>query len=462
MSLSSLMAISPLDGRYAKTTESLQAFTSEFALIRYRLKIEIEWLIALSEEPIIKELPEFSTKTKDFLRAIFKQFSEKEALDIKAIEKETAHDVKAVEYFLKEKCATLPELHKATEFIHFACTSEDINNLAYALMLKGAFEEVLFPTMEKVQGALAEFAKAHKSAAMLARTHGQPASPTTMGKEWLNTLIRLYRLHESLKTLPFYGKINGAVGNFNAHVIAYPEVDWLGFSEKFVTNLGLSWNAYTTQIEPHDYIAALFDTLSRYNTVLVDFARDQWLYISQGYFVQKISEKEIGSSTMPHKVNPIHFENAEGNLELGNSILRFLSTRLMVSRLQRDLTDSTLLRNIGVGLGHSLIAYHSLIRGASTLLINKIKIKDELNCHIEILSEAVQTVMRRYGLPAPYEKLKALTRGKSLDAETWQAFIKNLALPDAVKTNLSNLLPEDYKGNTICLIEKGLKEIGHG
>lgn len=445
--LSSLTALSPLDGRYAAKTAPLRPLLSEYGLIRHRVLVELRWLQVLAAEPQIAELPPFSAQTIQQLEAIYAEFSEADARRVKEIEAITNHDVKAIEYFLKEKTRHLPEVARAAEFIHFACTSEDINNLAYALILKAARAEVLLPRMERVIGAIAELARRYAELPMLARTHGQPASPTTLGKELANVAWRLARQRAQFAAVELLGKMNGAVGNYNAHLAAYPEVDWPGLARRFVEGLGLAWNPYTTQIEPHDYIAELCDALARFNTVLVDFCRDVWGYISLGYFRQQVVEGEVGSSTMPHKVNPIDFENAEGNLGLANALARHLAEKLPVSRFQRDLTDSTVLRNLGTVFGHTLFACESVLRGLGRLAADPERLAVDLDANWEVLAEAVQTVMRRYGVPEPYEKLKALTRGKAVTRENLQAFIRELPIPPQARERLLALTPSSYTGN---------------
>lgn len=446
MELTALTAISPIDGRYLNKVSTLQPILSEFGLIKYRVLIEIEWFKALANNSQIKEIPEFSPKSIKFLDDIYTSFSLVDAERVKTLESTTNHDVKAVEYFLKEKLADHAELAAHSEFIHFACTSEDINNLAYALMLKAARQEVLIPVIESLISKLRELAHRYASTAMLARTHGQTASPTTVGKEFAVYISRLERQFKILNAITIRGKINGAVGNFNAHLSAYPELDWQQLAKHFVTNLGLDWNAYTTQIEQHDYIAELFDAIARCNTILIDLSRDIWGYISLGYFKQKIVKGEIGSSTMPHKVNPIDFENAEGNLSMANAVLKFLAGQLPLSRWQRDLVDSTLLRNLGVGIAHSLIAYQSLLKGINKLELNTAALDADLNQHWEVLGEAIQTVMRRYGVPHAYEKLKELTRGATIDAQQLNRFIDTLDIPEAAKAELRQLTPGKYIG----------------
>ncbi|MAT66113.1 MAG: adenylosuccinate lyase [Gammaproteobacteria bacterium] len=448
MDLTSLTAVSPIDGRYARKTEALRPIFSEYGLIRHRVLVEVRWLQALAEHPAIAEVPAFGEHANNVLNGIVDNFSEEDAQRVKNIERTTNHDVKAVEYFLKEKIAGNRELEAVSEFIHFACTSEDINNLAYALMLREGRAQVLLPQLDGVIDAIARLAEEHAEVPMLSRTHGQPASPTTLGKEMANVVHRLQRQRGQLTAVPMLGKINGAVGNYNAHLITYPEVDWPAFAEEFITHrLGLEWNAYTIQIEPHDYIAELFDVLGRVNTILIDFARDVWGYISLGYFKQKTVAGEVGSSTMPHKVNPIDFENAEGNLGLANAIFDHLAAKLPVSRWQRDLTDSTVLRNLGVGIAHSVIAFDSLTRGIGKLEANPARLAEDLDATWEVLAEAVQTVMRRYGIEKPYEKLKELTRGKGIDAESMKQFIDNLDIPAEAKARLKSLTPATYVGN---------------
>jgi len=447
MDLTPLTAISPIDGRYGDKTEALRPLFSEYGLIRHRVLVEVRWLIALSEEPGIPELPPFSAHARHVLERIVEHFDEKDARRVKNIERTTNHDVKAVEYFLKEKIAGNTELEAAAEFIHFACTSEDINNLAYALMLREGRAQVILPLLDELIDALRELAHRHADQPMLSRTHGQTASPTTLGKEMANFAYRLKRQREQLTAVPMLGKINGAVGNFNAHMVAYPDVDWLAFAERFVTGLGLDWNPYTIQIEPHDYMAELFQALIRINNILIDFDRDVWGYISLGYFKQKTVAGEVGSSTMPHKVNPIDFENSEGNLGLANALFEHLAGKLPISRWQRDLTDSTVLRNLGVGFAHSVIAYQSTLKGISKLEANPQRLEEDLDAAWEVLAEAIQTVMRRYGIPEPYEKLKAFTRGKAIDRAALAGFVEGLNLPAAVKEQLLALTPRSYVGN---------------
>ncbi len=444
-----LTAISPIDGRYANKTAALKPIFSEYGLIRYRLLVEVRWLQFMSVSQFITEVPAFSDEAQTLLNDIVEKFSIEEAQRVKTIERTTNHDVKAVEYFLKEQIAANPELAKISEFIHFACTSEDINNLAYGLMLAEARDHVILPKMDAVIIALKELAHQYAEIPMLSRTHGQPASPTTVGKEIANTVYRLQRQQEQVAQVVIMGKFNGAVGNYNAHLAAYPDLDWISISKQFITQLGLQQNPYTTQIEPHDYIAELFDAVSRFNTVLLDLCRDIWSYISLGYFKQKTIAGEVGSSTMPHKVNPIDFENSEGNLGIANAIFSHLGSKLPISRWQRDLTDSTVLRNLGVGMAHSLIAYESCLKGISKLEINLPVIEADIKQNYVILAEPIQTVMRRYGVEQAYEKLKDLTRGQTISAQNLQEFITNLAIPEAEKTRLLQLTPDKYIGNAV-------------
>lgn len=446
MSHHALTALSPLDGRYAGKVEALRPIFSELGLMHRRVHVEIEWLLALGVEPNIQELPAFTPTQVKHLHTIADSFAIEEGARIKAIEATTNHDVKAVEYFIKERIGADPALAQAREFVHFACTSEDINNLSYALMLRDARSEVLLPALDRVVAKLRELAHANAALPMLSRTHGQTASPTTLGKELANVVARLARQHQQLAAVAIPGKINGAVGNYNAHTIAYPEVDWRAFSQRFVESLGLTWNPYTTQIEPHDGIAEYCDAVRRANTILIDLARDTWGYISLGYFRQKLKDGEVGSSTMPHKVNPIDFENAEGNFGLANAMLDHFATKLPVSRWQRDLTDSTVLRALGVAFGHTLVGYESLLKGLGKLTINAERIESDLGASWEVLAEAVQTVMRRYGLPQPYEQLKALTRGHGMTAQTMRDFIQQLDLPADAKQRLLALTPGSYVG----------------
>jgi adenylosuccinate lyase len=454
MQLEPLTAISPIDGRYAAKTEPLRAIFSEFGLIHQRVRVEVRWLQTLSQHPAITEVAVFSTSANAALDAIVERFDPVEARRIKEIERTTNHDVKAVEYYLKERVASLPELHAVSEFIHFACTSEDINNLAHALMLKTAREQVLLPRVDEIIGMITTIAHAEAATAMMSRTHGQPASPTTLGKEFANVAYRLQRQLRQIEAVELMAKMNGAVGNYNAHLCAYPDCDWPGIARQFVESMGLVWNPYTTQIEPHDYIAELFDAQQRLNTILIGFCRDIWSYISIGYFTQKTVPGEVGSSTMPHKVNPIDFENAEGNLGIANAILGHLGEKLPISRWQRDLTDSTVLRNLGTGYGHVLIALDSLKRGIGKLETNAGVIAEDLDDNWEVLAEPIQTVMRRYGIEQPYEKLKALTRGHKIDAGTIRAFVESLDLPAAARSELIALTPARYIGNAAEQAEK--------
>ena len=447
MKLTPLTALSSVDGRYAGKTEALRPICSEFGLIHRRLKVELHWFRALAACEEVVELASLSPAAEALLDEIERDFDEPAARRVKDIESVTNHDVKAVEYYLKERFAALPELAQAAEFLHFACTSEDINNLAYALMLKDAYSGVMSDAFRRVDDALAAMARSHADLPMLARTHGQAASPTTLGKELANVLHRLRRQEHALSAQSYMGKINGAVGNFNAHLSAYPEVDWTRLARGFVEGLGLEWNPYTTQIEPHDWMAELFQSLMRYHTILIDLCRDIWSYISIGYFRQRTVEGEVGSSTMPHKVNPIDFENAEGNLGVANALLDHLACKLPVSRWQRDLTDSTVLRSIGTALGHSLVALASLERGLSKLEVDAQRLADDLQANWEVLGEAIQTVMRRYGIENPYEQLKALTRGKRITPEALQTFIGQLDIPDDARRRLLALTPATYTGN---------------
>ena len=447
MELNALTALSPLDGRYGSKTAGLRDFFSEYALIKYRVIVEIEWLKALAVEPAIAEVPEFSVDAIALLDGIADNFSVADAERVKAIEATTNHDVKAVEYFLKEKTSTHAEIAAVSEFIHFACTSEDINNLSHALMLKGARDGVLLPALEKLIDRLTSLAHEFAELPMLSRTHGQPASPTTVGKEIANVVYRLRRAWDAIGAIDLMGKINGAVGNYNAHLSAYPDIDWEHFAREFVTDLGLNFNPYTIQIEPHDAMAELYDAIARTNTILIDLNRDVWGYISLGYFKQKVKAGEVGSSTMPHKVNPIDFENSEGNLGLANAMLRHLAEKLPISRWQRDLTDSTVLRNMGVGFGYSLLAYESCLRGLNKLEANPAALAADLDGNWEVLAEPIQTVMRRYGVANPYEQLKELTRGKAgMTRESLHVFIDGLAIPDAEKARLKTMTPGSYTG----------------
>ncbi|MEK0212466.1 adenylosuccinate lyase [Acinetobacter junii] len=447
--MNALTALSPLDGRYASKCDALRPFLSEFGLIHARVTVEVRWLQALANRAEIIEVPAFSAETNAALDAIVTNFSEEDANRIKEIERTTNHDVKAVEYFLKEKIANIDELKNAGEFIHFACTSEDINNLSHALMLKNG-REVLVSSMKQILNAISALATTHAEQPMLSRTHGQTASPTTLGKEMANVAYRLARQIKQFENVELLGKMNGAVGNYNAHLSAYPEIDWAAHAQAFVESLGLSFNPYTTQIEPHDYMAELFDALRRYNTILIDFNRDVWGYISLGYFKQKLKDGEVGSSTMPHKVNPIDFENSEGNLGIANAVLGHLGEKLPVSRWQRDLTDSTVLRNMGVGFAQSLIAFDACLKGIGKLELNANRLNEDLDQAQEVLAEPIQTVMRRYNVEKPYEKLKALTRGQAMTREMMVNFVNGdelLQVPADERARLAELTPATYTGN---------------
>jgi adenylosuccinate lyase len=447
MDLTSLSALSPLDGRYGDKTADLRPIFSEYGLNRHRVLVEVRWLQALSGMQQIREVPPLSPAARATLDQIATQFGAEDAQRVKNIERTTNHDVKAIEYYLKERVRGIPELEAISEFIHFACTSEDINNLSHALMLREARTGVLLPLMDELIAAISGLAHAYATQPMLSRTHGQPASPTTLGKEMANVAYRLKRQRAQFGSVELLGKINGAVGNYNAHLSAYPEVDWQTVARRFVESLGLTWNPYTTQIEPHDYIAEYMDALARFNTVLLDFDRDAWSYISVGYFKQKTVAGEVGSSTMPHKVNPIDFENSEGNLGLANALADHFSSKLPVSRWQRDLTDSTVLRNLGVVVGYSVIAYQSTLKGIRKLEVDAQRLDADLNDNWEVLAEPIQTVMRRYGVEKPYEKLKELTRGKRIDQAALRAFVDGLPIPDAEKQRLHRLTPQTYVGN---------------
>jgi adenylosuccinate lyase len=449
MDLSQLTAISPVDGRYGSKTAALRPIFSEFGLIRHRVLVEVRWLQHLANEKAITEVPAFSADTQKLLNDIVDNFSEQDALRVKEIESTTNHDVKAVEYLLKEKIAGNKELEAVNEFIHFACTSEDINNLSHALMLREARDTILLQLIDELTSALTTLAKELAEQPMLAHTHGQPASPTTVGKEFANVVYRLQRQIEQIKSVPLMGKFNGAVGNYNAHLSAYPELDWTEISKKFIESLGLVQNPFTIQIEPHDYMAEFFDAFSRFNNIVMDFNRDVWTYISMGFFKQKTIAGEVGSSTMPHKVNPIDFENSEGNIGIANAIFSHLSAKLPISRMQRDLTDSTVLRNLGVGLAHSMIAYQSTLRGISKLQVNAEALNATLDNNWEVLAEPIQTVMRRYGIEKPYEKLKELTRGHRVTEEDFKAFIEKLDIPQEAKDQLISLSPMTYIGNAV-------------
>jgi adenylosuccinate lyase len=449
INLTSLTAISPIDGRYADKTYALRPYFSEFGLIHYRVLVEIRWLMMLAAHPGIPEVPPLSAEARTRLQQIADNFDIEAAQRVKNIEDTTNHDVKAIEYFLKEKIGHNPELEKIKEFIHFACTSEDINNLAYALMLRDARAQVLLPTLDKAIATLATLAHRYADQPMLSRTHGQPATPTTLGKEIAVFVQRLRRQREQFANVVILGKINGAVGNYSAHYAAYPDVDWPGLAAQLITDLELAQSPATTQIEPHDFVAEYFHALSRANTILIDFCRDVWGYISLGYFKQKLVAGEVGSSTMPHKVNPIDFENAEGNFGMANAIFGFLTEKLPVSRWQRDLTDSTVLRNLGVGVAHTHVAFQSLLRGLGKLEADAWKIGRDLDDNWEVLAEAIQTVMRRHGLPEPYEQLKRLTRGQKLGRDAIRGFVESLQLPETDKQRLLAMTPAAYIGNAI-------------
>ncbi len=454
MEFNPLTALSPLDGRYAGKVDALREHFSEFGLIRARLKVEIEWLKALAAEPHFTEIAAFSPATIAELDALVANFGPAQAAEVKAIEATTNHDVKALEYWIKGQTKGNAEVVKVSEFIHFACTSEDINNLSHALMCQGAREQAMLPTLDQVIEKLRELAHAYADIPMMSRTHGQPATPSTMGKEMANVAYRLQRARARIAQVELLGKINGAVGNYNAHLAAYPGYDWEGFAKKFVESLGLTFNPYTIQIEPHDALAELFDAFARANSILVDLDRDVWGYISLGFFKQKVKAGEIGSSTMPHKVNPIDFENSEGNLGLANAVLKHLAEKLPISRWQRDLTDSTVLRNMGVGLGYTLLGYDSLLKGLSKLEINADLMKADLDANWELLAEPIQTVMRRYAVPNAYEKLKELTRGTRVSREGMQAFVSTLDIPEAAKAELLKLTPWDYTGKAAELARR--------
>ena len=452
MTLTTLNALSPLDGRYQTKLDALRPYFSEYALIKYRASVEVEWLKALAAAKDLQEIAPFSADTIKELDAAIANFSEADAAQVKVIEGRTNHDVKALEYWLKEKFDANPEIKKASEFIHFSCTSEDINNLSHGLMLKSARDVVMLPFLADLIARLTELSHELAAQPMLARTHGQTASPTTMGKELANVVYRLQRQQKQLKNNEILGKINGAVGNFNAHLSAYPNFDWEAFAQKFVTNLGLTYNPMTIQIEPHDYMAELYDCLARINTILIDLNRDIWGYISVGYFKQKVKAGEIGSSTMPHKVNPIDFENSEGNLGLANAVLRHMAEKLPISRWQRDLTDSTVLRNMGVAFGYTLLGYDSCLRGLNKLEINPEKLAQDLNASWEVLAEPIQTVMRRYGIENPYEQLKELTRGKGgINKASLHSFIQTLNIPTEAKESLLEMTPASYIGKATVL-----------
>ena len=451
LDLSTLTAVSPVDGRYAARAADLRPIFSEFGLIRHRVEVEVRWFQALARHPGIVEVPPFSETANRLLNDLVASFSVADAERIKEIERTTNHDVKAVEYFLKERIANHAELAAVSEFIHFACTSEDINNLSHGLMMRAGRDEVLLPLMDELIAAIRALAHRHAELPMLSRTHGQSATPTTLGKEMANVVHRLRGQRARVAEVALLGKLNGAVGNYNAHLSAYPEIDWPALSQTFVESLGLTWNPYTTQIEPHDYLAELFDALARFNTILIDFCRDVWGYISVGYFKQRTVAGEVGSSTMPHKVNPIDFENAEGNLGLANAILEHLAGKLPISRWQRDLTDSTVLRNLGVGIAHTTIALHSALKGIGKLEADPARLAADLEANWEVLAEPIQTVMRRYGVEAPYEKLKELTRGRRIGQETLADFVETLAIPAQARAELKALSPATYLGEAARL-----------
>lgn len=453
MTITPLNSISPIDGRYHKKTQALSAYFSEYALIYYRLLVEIQWLKSLAANESIQEFPPLSNTAIHFLDHILKHFDEKEADSVKALERTTNHDVKAIEYYLKEKLNGCAELAANSHFIHFACTSEDINNVAYALMMKEALAGIIQPSLAEIAGGIAILGKQHGDAAMLARTHGQPATPTTVGKELVNFVARLKRPQQQLAEVLIPGKFNGAVGNYNAHIVAYPEVDWRKHAAQFISSLGLSFSAYTTQIEPHDGIAEVCHIMIRINNILLDYTQDIWTYISYNYFTQKAVDNEVGSSTMPHKINPIDFENAEGNLGLANALFGHFANKLTQSRLQRDLSDSTVLRNLGSAFAYSLIAYQAIAKGNDKLQINRKILRDDLAGHWDVLSEAIQTVMRRYHIPNAYEQLKHLTRGQQITETTLKQFIETLAIPEQAKNNLLTLTPERYTGLATLLVK---------
>lgn len=452
--LTPLNAISPVDGRYGEKIRQLSRYFSEYGLIRYRVIVEIRWLQQLAANPGVPEVPELSQAATAFLDNIVKNFNEEDAAKVKRHEAVTNHDVKAVEYFIKDCIADNDELSALSEFVHFACTSEDINNLAYALMLAESRDQAIIPFCEAIVAAIRDKAHAYADAPMLSRTHGQSASPSTMGKELANVVARLQRQLEQIRNTPILGKINGAVGNYNAHLTAYPDVDWEAHAREVIESLGLTWNPWTTQIEPHDYIAELFAAICRFNTVLIDFDRDIWGYISLGYFRQKTVEGEVGSSTMPHKVNPIDFENSEGNLGLANAIMQHLAEKLPISRWQRDLSDSTVLRNVGVGIAHSVIAWQATLKGITKLTLDQNILDRDLDANWEVLAEPIQTVMRRYGIDQPYEKLKALTRGQRMNQASLSAFIDSLELPEEARQQLRDLTPARYIGNAAAQARK--------
>lgn len=446
--------ISPIDGRYYKQTDSIRNIFSEYGLLKFRVQIEIRWFQKLSNTHMIKEIPTFTNVEHDFLNQIIINFNLKDAKKIKKIENITNHDIKSIEYFLKEKINVLPKLKQSKEFIHFACTSDDINNLAYGLMLNNTLKKVILPIWKKIIDTLKQLSVDYNNVPLLSRTHGQPATPSTIGKEIANITYRLIRQYNQLKSIKILGKMNGAVGNYNAHIVAYPEIDWHKFSKEFVTSLGMTWNPYTTQIEPHDYIAEISDCIARFNTILINFNRDMWGYISLNYFKQNHITKNIGSSTMPHKINPIHFENSEGNLGLANSMFHHFSTKLPISRWQRDLSDSTVLRSLGVAIGYACIAYHNILQGIKNIKINKEHLLNELNQHWSVLSEAIQIVMKRYHIHAAYEKTKKEFCNKDVNPTTINTFIESLPLPKIEKIRLQNITPSKYVGLAAELAKK--------
>lgn len=454
MELNSLTAVSPIDGRYGGKTAKLRDIFSEYGLIKRRVTVEVRWLQCLANHADIAEVPSLSEAADQLLNDLLQNFSVADARAVKAIESSTNHDVKAVEYFIKDKIEQNGELAAVSEFVHFACTSEDINNLSHALMLRDGINDVVLPLAGQIVDQLRSRVKDYAQQSMLSRTHGQNASPSTMGKEFANVVARLERQLQQIQAVPLLGKFNGAVGNYNAHLSAYPSVDWQSNAKNFVESLGLQWNPYTTQIEPHDYIAELYDTVARFNTILIDFDRDIWSYISIGYFKQKAVVGEVGSSTMPHKVNPIDFENSEGNLGIANAVLNHLSAKLPVSRWQRDLSDSTVLRNLGVGIGHSAIAYQATLKGLEKLEINADRINQDLDQSWEVMAEPIQTVMRRYSIENPYEKLKELTRGQTITRELMRSFVESLDIPDEAKQRLLEMTPQSYIGNAVDQAEK--------
>ena len=462
MKLTTLTALSPIDGRYANKTEQLRPLLSEYGLIRHRLIVEIRWLECMAEHDGIKEVPHLSPNAQQFLQQIIDDFNIHTAQAVKDIEQTTNHDVKACEYYLKQTCEQHPELSKLSEFFHFACTSEDINNLAYALMLKQARTDFILPLVDKILSTCQQLSTDHALTPMLAHTHGQAASPTTVGKEFANVGKRLHRAREQLSKVTLFGKFNGATGNFNAHIAAYPDIDWMNLSQRFVNSLGLIPNPYTTQIEPHDYIAEYAHSLVRMHNIMIDFNRDLWGYIALGYFKQRSFANEVGSSTMPHKINPIDFENSEGNLLLANALLTCLANQLPISRWQRDLVDSTLLRNLSTAIGHSLVAYQANLKGLNKLEVNQDVLDTDLDANWEVLGEALQTVMRRYRIESPYEQLKGLTRGKKITSRELHAFIDGLAIPDPVKHDLKQLTPSHYTGLASELTEKACSLVNPG